>query len=341
MKPIRVNADYEISLFEGKEAPQIINHSLEFLALFLEERPLASTRKYSDEYLSYIEKVTGRKPSVVSTNDAENWWGSLKEKALESKLNSKVFSAALSEECQVIDSPDQMNLEDGKKYLGKNPFGMSGQNIIVFDKNHLSEIELALKKTGKIIVEPFYDRYKDFSHYVFPDGKSICYENIVDNRFQYKGTIFRDLTSPSLESLKFYNEVDAEEWKKFQASFIRISQAMISEGATSGYSIDSFCYKENNKIHVRALCEINYRKTMGLMAWMLAQKFASDKKWAMLILGKSLKSGKRITEISECLHLSPGDTRFEMFFLFADSEEEGLLTFNRLKTLLPDCQFTI
>jgi hypothetical protein len=44
MLPIKINADYEFQLFNGKQGKQAINYSLEFLAFYIEEGPFFSTK---------------------------------------------------------------------------------------------------------------------------------------------------------------------------------------------------------------------------------------------------------------------------------------------------------
>jgi hypothetical protein len=58
MKPIKVNADYEITLFENKSPPKVINHSLEFLALYLENRPLVTDKFYSKNFIEHVTQIT-------------------------------------------------------------------------------------------------------------------------------------------------------------------------------------------------------------------------------------------------------------------------------------------
>jgi hypothetical protein len=118
-------------------------------------------------------------------------------------------------------------------------------------------------------------------------------------------------------------------------------------GVSGGYSVDSFIYKSSDGIRIRTACEINYRKTMGLVAYLLSTKFTSGR-WSLFILGKGLRRPdafsyvqNTVKEVPGCLHLSPGDTRFEMFLLSAGSREEGMKNLCLLKELLPDCQFSI
>lgn len=347
MRPIKVNADYEIALFEKRASPEIINHSLEFLALYLENLPLCSSKEYKQDYLEHVAGITGRKPEIVKSKDWINWWGSLENIPLEQKLNSKEFTANLSHESHIIKATDELDIEDEKTYLAKNPFGMSGQNLIVFKKGEESKLQALLQKTKKLVIEPYLERIADFAHYVLPDGELICYENIVDQNFQYKGTIFNNLSHPSTEELSFFEDSSAGEWARFQDELKLIVNEVLKSGVKGGYSVDSFTYRTKDGIKIKTACEINYRKTMGLMAWLLSKKY-SQKKWSLFILGKALKKENAfsyvqslVKEVPGCLHLSPGDTRFEMFLLTADTREEGLRSARALKELLPDCQFSI
>lgn len=348
MKPIKINADYEISLFENKSPPKIINQSLEYLAFFLDDRPIVTEKKYSQEYLDYVTKLTGHQPSFSISQDYENWWGSLKNISLEKKLNSKEYSAAFSSDSQIISQIEDIKIEQGKTYLAKNPFGMSGQNFFKFSTTQELRSSVLLNKSNKILVEPFFDRKKDFSHYIFSDGTFICYENLVDEKFQYKGTVFRNIHELSYESLSFYSEIDPNEWKRFEKEFGLIREKIRAEGGSEGYSMDSFTYLEEGKLKIRTCSEINYRKTMGLLTWLFSKKFAAKNSCTMLVLGSFTKNPQlfesileRIKSLDGCMYLSPGDTRFETFLLGASSFEELRQTFRNLKMLLPDGQFPV
>jgi hypothetical protein len=348
MKPIKVNADYEITLFENKSPPKVINQSLEFLALYLENKPLVTDKHYTQKFLDHVTRISGSVPSFSAQKDFENWWGSLKNIPLEKKLNSKEFTAPFTPGVQIISDLSDLQLVQGQTYLAKNPFGMSGQNFLKFSKNQETELLPLLKKSKRLLIEPYLNRKKDFSHYVFSDGTYIAYENLVDDHFQYKGTIFRNLHAPISESLSFYHEIEKCEWDRFEKEFHSIRETMKREGATGGYSVDSFTYLEEGKLKIRTCSEINYRKTMGLVAWLLSKKYANDNQSSMLVLGHSLKAyasfefiEERIKNLQGCLHLSPGDSRFEIFFIAASDLEKVKEKFQELKKLLPDGQFSV
>lgn len=343
--PQKFNADYESVLFHGKEAPPVINQSLEFLYLYLEDAPLHSSKQYSNEFLEHVESISGVKPRIFSQGLYENWWGPLKDISHERRVNSKEMSARFIEDSQIIYSIDELNLDRFKQYLAKPLSEMSGRGFSTFDHEHLKGVEELLKKKSPVIVEPLLNRKFDFSHYILPD-KDICYENIVDSHFQYKGTTFRNLKNPSAKSLSFYDKITDKEWSGFFKIFSTIKDTYVEANVKDMYSIDSFVYLERDTLKIRAMTEVNVRKTMGYIAWKLSEKFAKNAQWSQFLLAKnkgklSFKSMKEKAQSLGCLYLSPGDTRFEIFFLMAKSEEEGKLKSEELKRLLPDTEFPI
>jgi hypothetical protein len=225
---------------------------------------------------------------------------------------------------------------------------MSGRDIVLFQMGEEEVAKELLKRSGKIVVEPFLDRIHDFSQYVFPDGKIITYENIVDAHYQYKGTYFPDLNHPYPENLSFFSDITTENWLEFKKDLKRFMELLDSEGAISGYSLDSFVYREGGQHKIRSVCEINYRKTMGLIAWLLSKKYASSQKSSMLVLAKKMvrenifqSTLARSRQVENCLYLSPGDTRFEIFFISGSSSLDVKEKLNKLILLLPECQFPI
>lgn len=344
MSSIKVNGDYESVLFFNKPLP-VVNEALEFLAMYLVQKPIISNKNYSKEFLDHVESFTGFRPVIQKEGNSENWWGLLKDIQLEKKLNSKEMSAEFNNDSFILTSINDLP-KLNRTYLAKNPFGMSGQNFSLVEDGRLENLEVMLKK-GPVVLEPLFDRRFDFSHYVFPNGVSICYENIVDKKFQYRGTIFKDYTRPTIENLSFYKSVN---WDHFKSDYQKIL-SLYKTDLPCGYSIDSFVY-EDNGLKVRSLSEVNYRRTMGQTAFELSIKFGGIRKWAAFVLTKSrnnfLDTKKKILPLEweadtsrGAILLSPGDTRYDMFFLSAIDENEGKILLNEMRELLPDCEFAI
>lgn len=331
---IRVNADYETELFTGGPGPKIVNESLEFLSFFLVNDSILSSKKYSDTYLDYIQDVTGHRPVIEKSGKAKNWWGSLSDLKRERELNSKVTSTKLSIErgwtpdAHIIsDHSEILELIPGVTYLVKDPYGMSGRGFSIIQ--NASEIKLQHKT---LIVEPLLKRKYDFSTYVFPDGKMVTYENLVDSKFQFKGSIFIE-KGEDLINLPFYNEISILEWEQFIQRRNEIVE-QFQTGLAPGFSIDSFAYEEDGELKIHCLSEVNVRRTMGLTAYEIGMKLAAEKSHWLFVMTKSLKNEggfsfmknklQSFIDDKKIIILSPGDTRFEMFFLLGLSRIEIL-----------------
>ncbi len=315
MKPLRLNGDYESELFTGKQGSSLISQTLEFFIFFLTDETLYSQKNYAVDYLAYVESITGRTPRISSKAPYENWWGLLKDPEREKWWNSKLTSTELvlerkwCERTYIVHSESQIP-EIDREVLIKDPFGMSGQKF-------QTTKEKPVVKNFPVIIEPLLNRKFDFSQYVFPDGQIIAYENQVDDKFQYKGTTFTTGVC-RLEDLSFYELLSEDEWKLYQKRTQEIIEYYARFPNEIGYSIDSFVYEENGELKIRPLSEINYRRTMGRVAYELATKFFPDFSRCTLQLLKPIPGEplwKKYQDDKNFLVLSPGDTRFEILLL--------------------------
>lgn len=341
MKALRVNADYESELFFKRQGPAVVSRSLEFLALWLEDRPLLTTKTYDEAYLGHVEAHSGRRPILVSEGPFDNWWGELKDLERERWMNSKLTSAELSLTHGWI--PGMRILREAQVFpverplLAKDPFGMSGMGHRLIG----SSAELAAIKSYPVILEPLQKRTGDFSHYVLKSGESIAYENLVDQKFQYRGTLFRDWTAPRTSEFSFFQDLSPKHWHDFEAA-LGVIRGHYGPG---NYSVDSFVYEEAGALKIHPLCEINYRRTMGFTAYELARRYALERPWCLfLLLGGKFgftELRRKLRELPQVLLLSPDDVRFHMLLIRARDEEEGKATLRELKALLPDGQFPV
>lgn len=355
MKPLRVNADYELELFHKQLAPPAISQSIEFFLFFLSTLPLYSQKNYSLDYLNYVKKITGHFPKIISKGTFENFWGPLKNKELEKWWNSKLTSTELiikkgwCTNTHILKNESDLTLLNwDKDLLLKDPYGMSGQKFQLLRREmsvkEKQESVLKALVNGPVILEPWFQRKYDFSQYLFPDGKLIAYQNHVDKKFQYKGTIFNNYQSANLKDLSFYSQMSEEKWSRFASQTREIIAFYSQHPNEYGYSIDSFIYEEEGELKIRVMSEINYRRTMGRTAYELSKKFAEDKSWTALLMTKTALSKplwKIFSSTENVIVLSPGDSRFEIIFLGAKNKDEGLKLIEKINGLLPDAQFTV
>lgn len=316
MKPLKLNGDYETELFTGKQGSSLISQTLEFFIFFLTDRTLYTQKKYSEDYLTYVENKTGITPNISSKTPYENWWGLLQDLEKEKWWNSKLTSTELvirekwCDKTVIVHSAGDIPEFTGQEVLIKDPFGMSGQKFQT--SNGKPQI-----KNFPVIIEPLFNRKFDFSLYVFPDGKIIAYENQVDEKFQYKGTTFTSGTC-QLEDLSFYHLISEAEWTLYRERTMAIKNFYSKYPNEIGYSIDSFVYEDHGELKIRPLSEINYRRTMGRMAFELATRYFPHHTRCSLQLLKPVAGEplwKKYQNDKNALVLSPGDTRFEILLL--------------------------
>lgn len=339
MLPIKINADYEFQLFNGKQGKQAINYSLEFLAFYIEEGPFFSTKNYAKDFLDHVEEIRQKKLKLISKGASRNWWGSLSDFELEKKLNSKLTpflfgkdQGLFNESILLNEEKDLFQIQMNRPMVLKSLYGMSGSGI-----HHLqTSCLLPFSFRGPYILEPLRKRIWDFSCFVTKNNELLFYQNLVDDNFQYRGTIFRNYLKPNVENLSFYSEVSKTEWENYLHELSKLICHYRSLGALEDFSVDSYVYEENGTLKLFPYCEVNYRKTMGYITHQLSKMYATDHQWTSLILYKKsaisfLDLKKKIHEVKNVILLSPSDVRFVMVFLFAKSSKEGELIKEHLK----------
>jgi hypothetical protein len=239
-----------------------------------------------------------------------NWWGPLTHPEKERWLNSKLTSFELSlregwSSGAILPRETVLALEPEKKLLIKDPFNMSGKGMVILEPKKM--VMLPQSMQGKLIVEPLLNRKKDFSHFIFPDGSVICYENLVDEKFQYRGTIFSDTKNFKADSLSFYSELSPEKWNNFYLQLEKI-KSHYGNDAEYGYSVDSFVYEDDHgELQIFPLCEVNARRTMGLIAYELTKVLAPGTKSALTL---------KVPLLKNAIKLSPENVRFEIYLSF-------------------------
>ncbi len=305
---IKVNADYEMMLFHRKSGPAYMREALEFLAFYLQDQPVLTTKEYSQEFLAHVKSVSGRTPGIVSKGQPLNWWGPLTDPVREMWLNSKLTSFKLAleqgwtEGC-ILSREEVSLLKVEREMLVKDPHGMSGKGLITLRP----EVPVVLPQVmqGDLIVEPLLNRKYDFSSFIFPDAKVITYQNLVDEKFQYRGTLFSSPEEFTERSLEFYAEIPAAEWQKYSEALKIIRQHY---GVTPyGYSVDSFVHELNGDKRIHILSEVNARRTMGLIGYEMMKLVKKDRKTALTL---------KKPYFEDFLLLSPAGSLFEIYLSF-------------------------
>lgn len=311
MEIVFVNSDYEETLY-SKNPFQISsnkkNQQFEFFAWLLGYQKIYSNRVYDENYLNFIKKITNEKNIFVSQEKPKHYfWGNLNPLDEMRKLNSKMTSTSFAiennlchESTRLINGP--YHLQENE--IAKSPFSFSGRGHFVGPKQ--------IETNEELIIEKKLERVLDFSALCFKE-QTIFYQNIVDERFQYRGSLITNLN----EHPHFLNE----KISKLYINDLKKIRKYFDYGLEyeESYSIDSFLYKEKNEIKLYSLCEVNYRSTMGKMAYLLSKKYLKDFPYHFLGLSKNLPESR---ESKNHLHLSSNDNFFHVILLGANSESE-------------------
>lgn len=278
-----------------------LNQEFEYFVLWLESN-LTTAKIYDLKYLEKIEKRTQTKKNINPVNtDSYPFVYDYTNPSLE-KLNSKKYCEHLNKE---LFGKRDYTIKDfeADEFILKPSRSFSGIGILK-SSLHMDKIK-EIKDFSSWVVEPLFKRSLDFSTLYLSADKSVVYETIIDPHFQFKGLRF---LSPNIPS-KLVNQYQEEKNK--------ILEVLKREGVSYPFSIDSFLYHENDQEKIRTMCEINMRKTMGYFAYKCAQIF-NFSICGLYIISQS----KKIEENDSVIKLDPGDTRFGVYMLKADTYEE-------------------
>ncbi len=310
---IKVNIDFEEVLFRHQPQPHL-NESLEFLALWVDERALFTKKKYPDEYLEYLNQKSGHRPTFKREGSHIFWWGDLTHPELLKKIAHKSFCYHFFKETWGLEGICPKDWLEVERYLQKHEpcvmkgeGKMSGRGHKVLTRQDLAG--LISKPFEPCVLEPLYDRIEDISAlYVSDEKRFVFYKNQIDKKFQWRSNLIEGNLSVE------------ENWKN---DLTRL-QVFISElGYMGPFSVDAFSYKLGNKTIFYPGSEVNPRKTMGWVNYKLRAKykklcselgmepkFISKEKWVAL------------SHMKDVLILSPPENKFLIYWIGSDELEK-------------------
>ena len=315
------NGDFENNLFSDSMDEKVsskVNQEFEYLIHLINPvKQIYTTKKYSKEYDSYIECITGKDfKRTHQSKNIQNWCQSFSERKKLRKLQSKQELLKYLQQDDLVPSDSQIIssinlLKEGFLYKKNN--SMSGMGHFIMPQQEV-KIKSLLAQGISLIEEPIRNRVLDFSTLIYENKEVAVYENIVDEFFQYKGTVI-DANFSIPKNL----EVKLEKTKKYLEGYLKDYHGHLS--------IDHYLYKEAHELKLYPACEINVRKTMGYIAFEVFQKYFDGQGVCKLLLVnqkmKTLNYEKIKLELgSHGLLLSPADNRFKVFVITASSRDE-------------------
>jgi hypothetical protein len=327
IKTARANFDYERQLFadtpaaEGKE-----NRELEYLMFYdTNYSKFYSTEKYSEEFLSHVESIRHKKFELIpNTANYEFWWGKLQDKELERMLNSKIFCKEL---CNItgLYHPGHIRtieetLELGNK-LSEVPIFIrqdgtySGKGLKVFRRS-IEKADLDYLRTlpaQKILTGHWYEeRLFDFG--IWQSGSQT---KVWLNKVNSKGTFSSSLFCPDLNS---YREILGDYFSYLPMAIDMTKEfrkCLFQKYGANDFKLDGFVYRFKDRIGIVPVIEVNFRKTMGQVNFMLSS-LAKPKRFYELSMTKDFGYFPKDQEV---IRLTPiaGQYQFGIFHAATDS----------------------
>ncbi len=299
----QVNFDFEYQLFDknySRERYSKFNREWEFLYWFSGEKsPLLSQRSYDADYLKKVEKITRNKPSFSQDKESLYWNGEVT--SLAKILNSRRTSAEFAIKNKFAHETTQINKmgETNQDYLIKYEGGLSGRNI---KKNHHPNQDF-------FIFEKHLERVFDFS-ILFVGERKYCYQNIVNDKFQYKGSRILSANKFQSQMLNFLSGYDLFD-KYFDNSVEKIFNFYEELASGNGvWNIDGFIFLEKDVPKLYLMSEVNYRKTMGYCFIMFLENIWKESFQKAEFLINPLKEDLTKNYIK----LSPEGNLFNLYF---------------------------
>lgn len=293
------------------------NQEFEFLISIIENVTICTDREYSSLYADHLKSTFDvNLKTSINKREAKLWCCDFYDLDFQKKINSRFYTQNIANEFnreKVVLINDFSDVEEGFVY--KEDLSVSGIGNYLFPKNK-EKIRKVLKES-KLLKDKFYKRDLDLSSFVEND-EIVHYENIVDEYFQYKGTIIgRNFSNQS--------------WFKDYESKVKrfVSLKLPIRGV---YSIDSFI-SDNEVIF---MSEINNRKTMGYIAYKIKEKYFSDYLLlkTILIPNKKIQNKSYVINIQNVQLISPISNMFGFYIIAANSEKELREKEHRLYSLI-------
>jgi len=333
LKTYKIDLDYEASLFDPnyqENSPGTLKIIREFEYVYFlvqkEKTILKNVKSYEKKYLDHLSALGFTIPEFnPEAGQYKYWWGNHHDRELEQKLNSKLTSAEIAQkngwgfhEGAIVESLDQLKVHLKKyshleKWIIKRPHSFSGIGHCQFSATSLDESQLVKILSEKVLLEPVYERVFDIGTTFEIENGMIKRQFMVENFNSHSGRFKGGAGASNVDKFKKYilhkYSYSLDELEKITQA---ISQTYLSQGAISNIQIDSFVYREEGKLKLYPLVEVNYRKTMGLVIQSLAEKF-SDAEWVEWKV-ESVKKLKDNPLPNDWIKVSPEGNHFHSFF---------------------------
>lgn len=164
-------------------------------------------------------------------------------------------------------------------FILKTPFSSSGRGLLWIRSAQLEEKERqwingAIRKQGKVSIEPALEKIQDFAMEFQSDGKShVDYKGLsifgTQARGAYSGNVLGSESHRESFLLKFIRK---ESLEKIKEALTKVLSEIYGTVYTGNIGVDMFLYRSGNEIQIHPCVEINMRQTMGMLAIHLSNR---------------------------------------------------------------------
>lgn len=329
VKALRANFDYESALFGKNSAhSSSIVKELEYLMFYdVRFHKFYSSQTYSNDFLESVKKYRKKGFTLTSNNSGSaNWWGKLEDFEKERQLNSKLFCKSLcsfhglyhpSMICSSEDFPSLIKQHDHFPAYVRTDGSFSGKGLKVFNKevkdSDLSFLRGLEDKT--LLWGPWYNRILDFC--LWQNKKSTkVWINKINRSGSYNGTLYcpdQAHYKPLLGDMPTAIELALSMTKNLRRDLQK-------NYAAEDFKIDSFVYSYNNRIALVPVIEINYRKTMGEINFLLSGNYPGYRYSELILLTNDDEI--KTSGNAKCLTPPGGNYRFRIFHHVTNSRKD-------------------
>lgn len=335
MKTYKVDLDYESFLFDPNYTEDSVSNlkiirEFEYIFFLVNQENciLKNARDYEKNYLNKLKGLDFIIPQLdPRAKNAESWWGNRHSYSIEQNLNSKITSAELGvknnwgfDKGAFVKSSEEVEAHikqfpEYKNWIIKRPHSFSGIGHYQFNSENINKFIMNKIILGEVLLEPLYKRVFDIgTTFEVVDGiinRQFMVENINSANGGFKGGV----GASTLDKFKKYI------FEKYSYSLVKleqitkeIAQNYLDMGAINNIQIDSFIYEEDGALKLYPLVEVNYRKTMGLVIQVLADKYPDCRTVEWVIrTKKEIDEDRDFYTRSELVRLSPDGTHFQSY----------------------------
>jgi hypothetical protein len=328
----QMNVDFELNLadnsFVDNPKKKLIREEFEYLVWWLGHSQLHSKKYYSSEYFEYLNQFKLHSQQLFDQSFLP-FWAKDPRNNKQRILNSKRHNSKLLNQLNINPRPflvptsmHELDQFEAPMWI-RDEFSFSGSGTLAIrEKSDLLYFKTKLRnKLEKIVIAPLLKPQEEFGVLVDLNGNYTIHRNIIDHAGQYKGSAFEYDFEASF-SIDIHNKINQIITAYHPLSF-------------DNWGIDFF-KDANQNYH---FCEMNHRKTMGLIGRLLWQKYFSDAKcFALFLLPQrtlnfvhDLQHLQKKISLSQVTIFSPLGNQYLLYGIYGSSLEQLLSLNEELK----------